>query len=340
MQPSLSEITSKNTKQEIFDAYEQLLEEVKKHPFVPSTKKEELERTGEKQVVDTAARYTLENILKNATELKIHMSQALDTLVNKLTEEAKKFSEIEQAIAIEKRQLNELHNIQIAADTLQLLITDIEKRKQDFASGMESTKNAWDQEKLEHERDQKESLERMKKEREREEEEYEYALKQKRRKDEDTYELALQEKKRKWENEVLVKQEELTRREHEVVQKEAEFLKLETEVEQFSERLDSATTKASLEARRIAEKEATTREQLFQKEVEGERALLKSQILNLQQIVEKQNEQSSLIKHELEAANKKSQELATKVIEGASGMSTLHTLKDMGVGVKEKGENK
>jgi hypothetical protein len=339
MQPPLT-LSTKNTKTEILAAYDQLLEEMKTRPAEVPLKKAEVQRTEEQTTVYRVSQYTVEHILRSAADLKLNMSQTLDALVNRLAEEASRLIEIQAAIAIEQKQLQEIHNIQIAADTLQCVVDDIEKRKKEFDSEMELKQKAWDEAKQEHEREEKEYREKMDKNRAREEEEYGYTLSQKRKKDEDAYEIMVAERKRVFEAEQRKREEDFLAKEKVIVAREEEYEKLKSEVEGFPEKLSRTIETAREETRKEGEKEAKVSEQLLTKGMDGERALFKAQVESLQQMVQRQSEQIDALKRDIEGANKKSQELATKVIEGASQLSTLHTLKEMGLGSKERVDGK
>ncbi|MBU3978952.1 hypothetical protein KKE68_04605, partial [Patescibacteria group bacterium] len=97
-------VSERSTKPEIFDAYKELLTQVEEKPE-DETHKEE------KQIVDTAAKETVEKIVGDLSQLKISLSQTIGSLMEKLTTEAERLAAIRKAITIAQKELEETQKV-------------------------------------------------------------------------------------------------------------------------------------------------------------------------------------------------------------------------------------
>ena len=73
--------------------------------------------------------YTVENIVKGLTNLKLDLGKTLTDLSDRLIAETNKLSEIQQAIATETKNLEEIYDIKVAVETMATFIQTNEERK-------------------------------------------------------------------------------------------------------------------------------------------------------------------------------------------------------------------
>lgn len=149
-------------------------------------------------MVESATATTVDGIVRGLAELKLGIGRALDEMEAQLTTEARRLADLRQAIEIETRNLEELHQIQAEAGSLAALIAAQEEKRRAFAreieekiaafeAEMQARRAQWKREQEEYERTRKERDEQLRKERAREEEEYDYTLKLTRKKEQDDY---------------------------------------------------------------------------------------------------------------------------------------------------------
>ena len=319
--------SEKNSKAEILAAYQDLLTTMKeqKAQDVKQVKRE----TEEKEVVKTAVANSVEGIVKRHADLKLEIVKSMDSLEEKLIAEFRKLTELEQAIAIETKLLEELHQIKAEAETLAALVAtqeqkkasfseDMERKRADFDTDMSEKKAVWKREQEEYEASKKEREALLKKERQREEEDYTYNLQLKRKKEADDYETRkglrekeLTEKKAAFEKDVAEREQYLTSREDELED-------LRTRVESFPKELERAvrdTEKAVLERIEVKYKHQA---ELAAKEMEGERKLAEQTIAALDKKIVEQEEQLRQLTQRASEAGLQVQEIAIKAIEGAA----------------------
>ncbi len=171
--------------------------------------------------------------------------------------EAEKLAEIREAFAIEASHLEELHDIQLAADTLALLIKEHAEKKAAFEAERESAESEfsfqlaekradWKKEQEAYAAALKENEARLKKERERERDEYNLALA--RKKEKDACEAAKAAQMKALEEERVIQEQELGAREAAVRAQEAEMADLRAKVSGFPVELSASVERAEKEA--------------------------------------------------------------------------------------------
>ncbi|MFO1350275.1 MAG: hypothetical protein U1F68_06175 [Gammaproteobacteria bacterium] len=322
-----SELSTKNTKNEILDAYNALLKRVKEQK--PVDRQADKEKAEKVQVVESAARTSVEKIVKGLAEQKLTLTQSLDEVEEQLIGEFKKLKDIRQAIEIERKNLEEIHEIRAEADSLAVLLQVQKEKKQafeaevvqdrdDFDAEMAQKKLAWKKEQEDYERTKKERDEATKKARQREEEEYAYDLQLQRKKDQDTYAA----KKAALEKELEEKRQALERnwseREAALTTRETELADLRARVESFPKDLDKAikdTEKTITERLQFKFKHEA---EILAKDNEGERKLSQQIIASLQAKIKEQDDLIRQLTQKANEAGLQVQNIAVKAIEGAS----------------------
>ena len=234
----------------------------------------------------------------------------LDVLLGKALVEVDKFNEFQQAIDLSKKTLSLHHNIQITAETLENLVTEHSQKKKSFESEADRIKEEIEMQITAKKRDW-----------EREREEYGYNLKLQRKKEVDLYE----EEKVKCEKDLAAKEDALCKQEE-------EYKKLQQEASDFPKRLEKELMALEKEVTSKLNEEFDSHQVLMKKDADAEKRFYNLQIENLQDQIKKQETEIVALKKEAEAAGKKAQELAVKVIErggrdiGASERNVRETM--------------
>ena len=114
------EISTKNTKNEILDAYNDVLRRLKETKKI--SKQEERLIEDKKEIISTASKNTTHEIVTNLAELKLSLVKSLEGLEENLLSEHKKLSTLQQATEIQSQELSDIHEIKINSDTLRALL--------------------------------------------------------------------------------------------------------------------------------------------------------------------------------------------------------------------------
>ena len=334
------EISGRNTKKEIMDAYEELLEKAQKvKADIPKQVQEDKQR---KETVEKVADVSNKGIAKDISSLRANLNNTLEDLENNLVVEFKKLEEIRAAMHIEQQNLEDLYSLSTTTDSLATMLLAQKEKKESFEVEIQGEKEAfelemtnlreqWKMEKEKENTEQKEFAEELKKNRKREEEEYQYKLKINRQKENDEYET----QKAKLEKELSDKQlsfdQEMAKREADVAHAETELNELRKNNEEFPKKLEKELTDK--------EKEITTRltvqyefeSKLLAKQNEGELKLKDQTVISLQEKISEMHDRIKELTEKANLADSNVKDIAVKAIESSSKIQVFPT--------KEKEEN-
>jgi hypothetical protein len=328
-----SEITTKSTKNEILEAYHAALKKLEEQK--QASRREEKARVEKKEIVAEAHGNTIEGIVKSLAELKLAIGKSLDELESQLLSESRRLAMMRQAVEIESKNLEEIHQIHAEANSLAALLeaqkdkkrnfeADIEMKTAAFETEMTQKRQQWKKEQEEFERARKERDEQVKKERTREEEEYTYSLKLTRKKDEDEYlsrkaalEKELEEKRTNLEKSWVERESTLAAREQELGD-------LRNRSEAFPMELEKSAKEAEA---RIAAKlkiDHQFEKQILIKEAEADRRLKEQMIASLEAKIKNQEELIQQLSRKADEAGLSVQNIALKALEsGVTRRSTV-----------------
>lgn len=327
--PDVPEISEKSKKNEIFAAYQELLNQIGQRK--QESHQEERKKQLEQDVVVAASAMTPDRIVKNIADVKVGITQALDSIEQKLAHEYRRMADLQTAIKLETAHLEEIHEIALNADTLAALLMAQKEYKARFEEEMASQKNAFDQEmsaaKLAWQKDQKakeieqkESIEAIKKSRQREEEEYAYMIRLERKKDSDAYET----RKLTLEKSITEQREafnkECAEREATLKNQETMYEQMRTRLEAFPHELEKAIHDTEKATRENLERNYKYQADLFTKEIEGERKLNQQVISSLQSKIKEQELLIKQLTQKSDDASSQVQAIAMKALESSSNI--------------------
>ncbi len=161
----------KKTKQELFEEYQQLQErydELKmSSKIINNPENLEIVSAAKSKITGDASQAVSDfkkSLNGELDNLSTKLNDVLKNLLNQILDETNKFNELQQAIELSKKNLEVNYNIQIVAETLDNLVAEYEKKKNDLETSAQK-----EREELEN------SITLKKRDWEREKEEYEYA---------------------------------------------------------------------------------------------------------------------------------------------------------------------
>lgn len=312
------EISPKSTKPELLKAYNELIKKIQ------SEGKESIKQTKEveekKETVKSASSNSLEKIIKGVSELKLNISNALDSIEESMAQEYKKLAQLQEAIKIETKNLEEFYQIKVNIDSLEALILAQKEQKQRFEEEMLGIKQSWEKEKKEKELAMKEQENLLKKQKEREEEEYHYTLQLKRKKDQDAY----QEKMTALEKEIILKrtsfEKDFAEREKNIAEKEQLLAELKQKVESFPADLEKAVKQAEKVISEKLTAQYKFESQLNESETEGERKLKDQIITSLEEKIKERDLLIIQLTQKADSLNAQVNDIAKKALESTANI--------------------
>lgn len=353
------EISTKNTKNEILAAYEDLLAKVKNQKSdQPKLVQEESRK---KEVIARASENSVDGIVNGIASLKLGLAKDLDKLSEQLIAEYKKLADIQAAIDLEKKNLAELYEVTANADSLAaMLLAQKEKKaafeaemtqrkadldekmkndkaafdekifaeKETFESAMKARKEQWQFDQQKFAEQQKELKETTEKQRKREEEEYTYNLKLARKKDSDAYEEQKSRLLKELADKKAAFEKEISEREARVVAAEAELSDLRKKAETFPKELEKAVAVAE---KAVSEKLTTKYEfekQLTARQTEGELKLKDQAISTLQAKIKDLETLNKELSGKAVTAEASVKDIAIKAIENSRKLQIIDKTRD------------
>jgi hypothetical protein len=331
-------VSEKNKKNEILDAYYDVLEELKKSK--QKKPREEKQKKEELALVESINSISTDSIINGLANLRLNIGSFLEELEKNLLDKHREYADIQKAITLSKNELNEVHEINIETDSLSALIIAQKEQKQTFEleiadkqkvleNEISHVKTEWELEKKEYEWKTKEEHKREQLERKREQEEYEYNKKIDRMKDSDTYEANKAELEKELHTLRQNVEDELEEREGVVFRRENEFETLKKEVESFPNTLREAIDETKQTTEEKVKGELHFKMELSEKEMEGTKKLYEQKIEALEVKISEQEKQIEQLLIKSDHAGVQVQDIAVKAIEGASQRQNFGGFIDM-----------
>ncbi|PSB29848.1 hypothetical protein [Chlorogloea sp. CCALA 695] len=320
-------------KEQLKQAFQQIVADKKKSEFKIATRQEIAEKEKDQQVLEVASTYTVNSIIKGLADLQLEFGGIIRQLSEKLANENSKLDELKLAIEIETQHLQELQEIRIAADTVHILNQEHQEQlnileqnnsnqKQFLEKAIIEQRKSWQQEQSEYESILSQQNELLLRERQRETEDYQYRLELTRKINTDAYDSRKRNLEREVQEITQIRQKQWTERETILTEQQPLFKENLKKIESFNVELEEAIKKAREEAIRDVHQDAKVKADLFEKEWQSTKQNYELKVQDLEGSITKQVEQIHGLENQLQAAMKQSQDLAMRAFENASGKFT------------------
>jgi hypothetical protein len=319
----------KDSKQQLMQAFQQIIIQRKKLESKIATKQEEADKAKSQEILQAASTYTVDSIVKGLADLQLEFGTILNGLSEKLAQENSKLDELNQAIEIENQRLQELQQIRVVADTLDILTQEHQEKlktlEEDSISKKESLEKEitirckeWQKEQAEYEEKLEAYNDLLAKDRQQEQEEYQYKLETNRKLNTDSYEAIKRQQEREIQENSQSKQKNWAEREKILTQHQPLFADYQQKVTTFPNELEEAVKKAREEAIKETSQKAKVEADLFDKEWESNKQSYELKIQSLEETIKKQTEQIEGISAQLQTALKQAQDLAMRAFGSSS----------------------
>ncbi|MEA5510449.1 hypothetical protein VB715_11795 [Crocosphaera sp. UHCC 0190] len=323
----MSEGTLTESKGQIMSNFAHFLTQYDREESRILSKEEELEKEKNKQLLEKAAEYTVDNIVNNMASLQLDFGRIIQGLSQNLTTESTKLDELKKAITVKQEQLKQLRQVRLVADALYILrqehqekLRQLEEKtnqqREALEKEQEKTREIWQKEQQEFDSIIEEESEIVTKQREQEAANYQYDIERLRTMEQDDY----QEKKRQQERELslsnLEKEKAWKERETLLTQQTTEYQENQKKIEELQESIKQEYNKAKGEAIKDAEREAKVRVDLIEKEWELTKQGYELRIESLEATINRNNEQITELITQLQNTTNQAQNLALRAFQG------------------------
>ncbi|OUL29413.1 hypothetical protein BV372_23495 [Nostoc sp. T09] len=325
----MTTVAVKDSKQQIVQAFQQIIAERKKLDSKIATKQEEAAKAKNQEILVAASTYTVDSIVKGLADLQLEFGGIVNALSEKLAQENSKLDELNRAIEIANQQLQELQQIRIVADALDILNQEHQEKlkilEQEIASKREALekeittrRKEWQKEQAEYEEALQAYNDLLVKQRTSEAEEYQYKLETTRKITTDAYEARKRNLEREIQENTQQKQKNWAEREKILTERQPLFTEYEKKVAAFPTELEEAVKKAREEAIKETSQKAKVEADLFEKEWESSKQSYELKIQSLEETIQKQTQQIEGISAQLQTALKQAQDLAMRAFDSSN----------------------
>lgn len=332
----LPKISPTNTKQEMLDAYNKLVElfDTKKDTEIKATEK--IEEKEAKKAIEKTDELTPELINKKIAELKFEFGSTLTKLSEMIEEEFSKYQNVQRAVVEKEKELSEIYEIGKNANSLYALLEAQKIKKDEFLEEMDELQDklendikekriVWEKERIQKEAENKEREKQELAKRDREKEEYYYNFQREQKIARDKFESeksALEKSLSDWKEN---NEKDLKKREEAIAESEAELQELRIKTAEFPKELARSIDKAVKEATERILLEAKHKEELLKSSFDGETKSLHIRIESLEKTIKEQSDIIAKYSSQLEKSYNQIQDIATQAVQGSSNKQPVYT---------------
>lgn len=314
------------TKEEITQVFQTLLKQQKEAQKFIRTKEQTAELAKNKALVTTVADYKPDLIVKGAAGLQLAFSTSVESLAEQLQKELQKLEELRAAIRVESDNLKACNAAKIAADALHILKQEQEQQKalfeensnqkiEDLEKQIAETQKLWEKEAKAFQTQIQERKANLDKRRTKELADYKYELERKYQIGEDDYKERKKLLLRNLAEQQQQKEKDWAKREKTLADNQTDFEKYKTKVDGFDKELEEECKKAKDKAIKEASRKAKVEMELYEKEIEGKRAIATLQISEFNDTIERQKTRIAELNSELKTALEQVKALSLKALE-------------------------
>jgi hypothetical protein len=322
-------IAVKDSKQQLMQAFQQIIVDRKKLENKIATKQEEAEKAKNKETLEAASTYTVDSIVKGLADLQLEFGSIVNQLSEKLATQNSKLDELNGAREIATQNLQELQQIRTVADTLdilnqehreklKILEEDIRSKRETLEKEITQKRKEWQKEQVEYEEALQAYNESLAKQRSLETDEYQYKLETTRKLNTDAYEAIKRDSEREIQENTQHKEKDWAEREKILKQRQPLFTEYQQKITAFPNEMEEAIKKSREEAIKDTSQKAKVEADLFEKDWESTKQSYDAKVQSLEQTIQKQVEQIEGISAQLQTALKQAQDLAMRAFDGST----------------------
>ncbi|MEM7495242.1 MAG: hypothetical protein AAF471_03715 [Myxococcota bacterium] len=316
---STQEVSLKSKKNEILDAYNKALEQAEQLRKESRQQAELINR--QKKLIENASKQSSQEAQQSITALRGYVDEKLRDIGESLAGEMQRLKDIQEAVVLEEKALQELYEIRKTAHTLDTLLLSHKEEKTSFDKMMAAARAEWEKEKTQFAQQLQEEQEQAKKAWRREQDEYAYNTQTARQKEADEHAKKQAEQTDKLKQQQAALDEQFAKREALLKESETELSDLREQAAQFPRQLEKAVKQAKEEVTQLLEREHKFKFDLLVSERQAQERLSAQKIEALESKIASQEKLIQQLSDKVNNSFNQVQDIAFKAIEGASRRS-------------------
>ena len=326
------EVTERNTKKEIMEAYNFAVHELSSSQQGISNPIKEVEKKKVETIIAKSKEARTGDIEAGIATLKTSVATTLDDLLARIQYSTEDLQSINDDVELKKKDLEEMFNIKTEAFTLASLVnanraTEISNAEKMNTARLEleSRYNEIKDVGAAIDAEFKEKRAIAAKKNAQDEEDYAYRIKKAQRDDNDKWDI----EKAKREKIIFDKEEILKVKIKDISERETFMNEMETIIENLPTEVLAAVSLAKEELTQILEDKHKTEKEYLEKYYTGEKKILENRIALLVDASVQNKAELNELKDRLEKSNDRNSELASKVVDASAKNEVISSLKSI-----------
>jgi colicin import membrane protein len=138
----------KRSKAEIDEEFAEIREEAAAARETLEPKTEEHRKQKESEVRQSVQGLSVDTVVGAISNLGLEVSKSLATLSEQLVQEVNRLATIREAVMLEQKELERLHKIDVAATSIDQLVQDYSRQKDQLETEIATQRTAWGDERM------------------------------------------------------------------------------------------------------------------------------------------------------------------------------------------------
>ncbi|MDJ1178551.1 hypothetical protein PJF56_06725 [Roseofilum sp. BLCC_M91] len=341
--------TNRNTKAEILEAYQELLQEKKelenkisqtppqKQPLVKPTPV--IEHPSAQNSSNRVAE-PMKKVLQDLGKIQATFGGALNELSEQLLKEASQLEDVEEQVNLEQEQLQQLYDLEVSETTLDELIEQYqtqaktfelewEEQRETLEQRLAEAQHAWQKERQTHQREIEERNQATQTQQIRDAETYDYNVQLQRKLDEEAYQQGREQLEQELVELRETQEQAWQERETAIAAREKAYTEAKAKVEAFPQELEQNIKRGKDNGRNIGHYQVKVKADLRAQEIESQKKIYELRLQGLSETIHNQESRIQNLSKQLDSALKQVQDLAVKAIEGTSNSKSSEALKEI-----------
>jgi len=139
-------VRAKRSKAEMQQEFAEIQEQVESARETADAKAEGAARLHAAEVRQGAEGMTVEAVVQKISGLGLEVGKALADISEQLAQEVKVLATLREAVVLERKELEQLHKIDVAATTLDQMVQDYAREKQRAEAEIGAQRQSWEEE--------------------------------------------------------------------------------------------------------------------------------------------------------------------------------------------------
>jgi len=327
------------SKTQLKDAMTELKEQLGSQEAVDPTTAAATERRKE-EVRRSIASLAPDTIVAHLGNIGMQAQGALDVIKNLMVSSQKELDTIQEAIEIEKAELEQLHGKEVAAASLADLIAEFDQKTAELEASYNQRSAEFGQRITEQQKTEGDRRQLVEQARKREEDEYLYGRNQRRRADEDAFNQKMLTADREAADKFRELSANWTMRENELRAKESDYKNALIRIDGLPAEVAAEVKKATESQARAMSNEYAHKAAMAEAQAKSDKALADAEIKSLKEKLAAYDILIASQNAKLDAAEKRVESIANNALTSASGRQALEASTQMAATLKSDGSSR